>query len=79
MVRVISGSTGRLDLGPKMMVYAQTGVLEYWVVLPQSRTVEVCRLAESAEQPAETMAGGASLQTPLLPGLEWPLTEIFAS
>lgn len=79
VVEVISGSTGRLDLGPKMMIYAQTGVLEYWVILPQSRTVDIYRLAESAEQPAETLAEGVSLKTPLLPGLELPLAEIFAS
>lgn len=79
VVEVISGSTGRLDLGPKRMVYAQTGVLEYWVVLPDSRTVEVYRLPESADQPAQTLAEGVSLTTPLLPGLELPLEEIFAS
>lgn len=79
VVEVISGSTGRLDLGPKRMVYAQTGVLEYWVVLPDARTVEIYRLPESADQPAQSLEGNSSLITPLLPGLELPLAEIFAS
>ncbi len=79
VVEVISGSTGRLDLGPKMTIYAQSGVLEYWVVLPESRTVEVYRLAENAERPAATFAEGDTLMTPSLPGLELALQEIFAS
>ncbi len=79
VVEVISGSTGRLDLGPKRMVYAQRGVLEYWVVLPASRTVEVYRLPESADYPAETLAEDVSLMTPLLPGLELSLAEVFVS
>ena len=62
-----------------MMVYAQTGVLEYWVVLPTSHTIEIYRLPESAEHPAETLAEGVSLTTPLLPGLGLPVAEIFAS
>lgn len=79
VVEVISGSTGRLDLGPKKMIYAQTGVLEYWVVLPASRTIEVYRLPDSAEQPAATLAEGVSLTTPLLPGFALPVVEVFAS
>lgn len=79
VVEVISGSTGRLDLGPKRMVYAQSGVLEYWVVLPDSRTIDVYRLPENPEQPAQTLQGDACLTTPLLPDLQLPLPEIFAS
>jgi len=79
VVEVISGSTGRLDLGPKKMVYAAQGVIEYWVVLPLTRTVEIYRLPEAADAPAVELAEGASLTTPILPGFELPLAEIFAS
>lgn len=78
VVEVISGSTGRLDLGPKKMIYAQKGVLEYWVVLPETRTVEVYRLPSDPDRPAQTLAVGETLATPLLPGVELPLAEIFA-
>ncbi len=78
VIEVISGSTGRLDLGPKKTIYAQKGVLEYWVVLPETREVEVYRLPESADRPALKLAEGETLTTPLLPGLELPLAEIFA-
>lgn len=78
VVEVISGSTGRLDLGPKKAIYAQKGVLEFWVVLPQTQTVEVFRLPDDADQPARTLSAGETLATPLLPGLTLPLAEIFA-
>ncbi len=78
VVEVISGSTGRLDLGPKKMVYAARGVLEYWVVLPLTLEVEIYRFAASATDPVEKLAAGAAVTTPILPGFALPLAEIFA-
>jgi Uma2 family endonuclease len=78
VIEVISGSTGRLDLGPKKTVYAQRGVVEYWVVLPLTSEVEVYRFAESADAPVERLKTGETLTTPLLPGFELPVAEIFA-
>jgi Uma2 family endonuclease len=78
VVEVISGSTGRLDLGPKMTIYAEKGVLEYWVVLPLTREIEISRLPDSATAPASKLADGELLATPLLPGFELAVAEIFA-
>lgn len=78
VAEVISGSTGRLDLGPKKMVYAQKGVREHWVVLPETRSVEVYRLPESSSEPVLKLGEGAVLVTPLLPGLELSLADVFA-
>ncbi len=78
VAEIISGSTGRLDLGPKKTVYAAKGVIEYWVVLPETREVEVYRFAENADVPVAKYAGTATLTTALLPGFELPLAELFA-
>jgi Uma2 family endonuclease len=78
VAEVISGSTGRLDLGPKKAVYARKGVHEYWVVLPEERALEVYRFAESPDEPVLKLEEGANLTTPLLPGFELALTEVFA-
>jgi len=78
VVEVISGSTGRLDLGPKKSIYAQYGVTENWAVYPREATVDVFRFAGSATEPAETLSVADTLRTPLLPGWEFPLTELFA-
>jgi Uma2 family endonuclease len=78
VVEVLSGSTGRLDLGPKKTVYAEKGVLEYWVIWPDGREIEVYRWPESPTQPVLKLAHQGTLTTPLLPGLEIPVAEIFA-
>jgi Uma2 family endonuclease len=78
IVEVISGSTGRLDLGPKKSVCAAKGVVEFWAVYPQERQIEVYRLAESVSKPARTLREGDSLDSALLPGLEISVAEIFA-
>ncbi len=43
---VISPSTGRIDRGRKMPIYAREGVAHLWLVDPLQRTIEVYRLEE---------------------------------
>ena len=78
VVEVISASTGRLDLGPKKMVYAARGVVEFWVVRPHSREVEIYELATSSTEPVRTLGAGDIVATKLLPAFELPVAEIFA-
>ncbi len=78
VVEVISGSTGRLDLGPKKLIYAAKGVTEFWAVYPQEHRVEVYLLTESATVPAKTLTEGSLLTSSLLPGLEIALDRVFA-
>jgi Uma2 family endonuclease len=42
---VISPSTGRIDRGRKMAIYARAGVAHLWIVDPLAQTVESYRLA----------------------------------
>jgi Uma2 family endonuclease len=79
LVEVLSPSTRKVDEGVKLRLYDRMGVREYWVVDPVGRTVRVLRRAGEALQPAAELAAEAGdlLTTPLLPGLEAPLREIF--
>lgn len=43
VAEVLSPSTAKRDRGHKMDVYARCGVKEYWIVSPESRSVEVYR------------------------------------
>jgi Uma2 family endonuclease len=45
VVEVLSPSTARLDRGRKMKLYAEHGVLYYWIVDPESRSIEAYALA----------------------------------
>ena len=76
VVEIVSESTHKTDLGDKLELYRRCGVCEYWIVDPEQRYVLVYRLAEPAE-PRKLMVG-ETLTTPLLPGLEIPLSSLFA-
>lgn len=78
VVEVISGSTGRLDLGPKKTLCAARGVLEFWAVSPSARQIEIYRLAECVDAPVATLREGDILTSVLLPGLEIPVAKVFA-
>ena len=45
---VLSPSTGRIDRGRKLRIYAEAGVAHAWLVNPLERTLEVLRLREGA-------------------------------
>lgn len=40
LVEILSPSTARRDLGPKLRLYADSVVAEYWIVDPQNETFE---------------------------------------
>lgn len=52
-------------------------MLEYWVILPRPKELQIYLLQENSETPARTLSGSDLLETPLLSGLQIPLPEIF--
>ena len=79
VVEILSESTRRRDEGIKLELYERLGVDEHWMFDPDRRTAKVYRrdgdrLARVAELSADA---GDVLATPLLPGLEVRLSEIF--
>jgi len=79
VVEVLSASTRRIDEGLKLERYSLLGVREYWTVDPVRNAVRVYRRSgDRLRKESElTVASGEPLTTPLLPGLEIPLAEIF--
>jgi len=80
VIEISSESTRRTDETTKRKLYERFGVQEYWVVDPALETVRVYRRAAGGFASAVELAAEAKdrLETPLLPGLELPLAEIFA-
>jgi Uma2 family endonuclease len=81
VIEILSKGTLQLDKGPKLKAYERWGVREYWIfdrfqrgVLPWKRSGGSLR-----SQPFLSAAAGDVLTTPLLPGFELPLAEIFES
>jgi Uma2 family endonuclease len=80
VIEVLSKRTRRTDENVKRKLYEQFGVREYWVVDPDLEAVKVYRLTASGYAAAAELSRhpNARLATPLLPGLDLPLSEVFS-
>ena len=76
---MLSPSTRRVDLEVKRRLYESRGVPEYWLIDPVAETVEIDRAAGGRFERQPTLSAGAGdrLESPLFPGLQIPLSEIF--
>ena len=79
VVEIGSPSTRKRDETIKRHLYERFGVTEYWVVDPELDEIKVYRLAsERFERIAElSLERGDALTSPIFPGLELRLAEIF--
>ncbi len=79
-VEVLSpGTTNeRRDREPKLKLYSQRGVQEYWIVDWQRRQMEVFRREDAALRLFATLYETDELQSPLLAGFACPVAALFA-
>jgi Uma2 family endonuclease len=72
-VEVISPSNRAADMKRKVEKYLRAGTAEVWLVYPESRSVE-CHRPSGA---IRSLREGDVISTPVLPGFELPVAEIF--
>ena len=79
VVEILSPGTRHRDEITKRHLYEAHDIREYWIVDPELETVKVWRRSGSGfERSAElSVEEGDTLTTPLLPGLEIPLSWLF--
>ena len=77
VVEILSPSTGSLDKVEKSKLYYTHGVQEYWIVDPISKAVQVFTRGEKNWNLFESYSTNQTLLSPLLPGLEITLNDIF--
>jgi len=81
VVEILSPGTRRRDKGRKRAVYDREGVREYWIVDPEARSITVLRRpgadAGLTDVTVLTLAKGETIESPLFPGLQIPLREVF--
>lgn len=79
VVEVLSPATARRDRKEKREIYTRHGVRELWLVHPDLETIEVFDLTKQPDQPIAVLENGTHpmITTPILPGLEAPLADIF--
>jgi Uma2 family endonuclease len=81
VVEVLSPSTRRRDEGIKRRLFDQKGVREYWLVDPKNCRVSICRRSGDGSFPiVSTLSAAADeqIETPLLPGFQLSMSELFA-
>ena len=81
VVEILSPGTRRRDKGRKRAVYDREGVQEYWIVDPDARLITALRRPRAGAGLTDVItaaaAGGGVLESPLFPGLQVPLREVF--
>ena len=80
VVEVLSPSTFHKDLRRKMAVYSRFGVEEYWIVDPETKTIELyCRGQEGKEglELVQRFAANETFESRLLPGFRIEVSSIF--
>jgi Uma2 family endonuclease len=77
VIEILSGSTAQRDLGVKRTLYAKYGVREYWIVDPESKSIEVLSWTEAGYRTESVYPHTASLSSPLFPNLNLSLRDIF--
>jgi Uma2 family endonuclease len=79
IVEILSAATRKTDEIVKRKLYERYGVREYWIVDPELETVKIHRLTDQGYVRAAELAREANdiLSTPLLPGFQMPLAELF--
>ena len=77
VIEILSPSTADRDLTFKRSLYARHGVVEYWVVDPEARTIEVLALGEDDFERAQRYVEGQRLTSPVLAGFSLDTDELF--
>jgi Uma2 family endonuclease len=79
IVEVLSPGTEDRDRGIKMRRFALAGVPHYWIVAPETRTLEAYRLRERERRYRRTgaYAAGEVFRPELFPGMEIAIADLW--
>jgi len=79
IVEILSYWTERHDRKTKLSLYERFGVPEYWIVDPETETVQVFQLFDRRYPPPLELRKKDVWESPHLPGLSIPLSTVFSS
>jgi Uma2 family endonuclease len=77
VVEILSPGNNAKELKKKYEVYEEAGVQEYWIVSPQDKTFLAYTLVSNAYRPSRLLTVGDIVTTPVLPGFELDLSDVF--
>ena len=76
VIEILSSDRNR-DLVRKRQLYAESGVPEYWILDYRNNTVTLLELQGGQYVERGILTSDDTLTTPLLPGLDIPLADLF--
>lgn len=65
------------DMVVKRQLYGKYGVKQYWIIDPENRAVELYRVREQSLEKVATLTHQDDVASPLLPGFQMKVQEIF--
>ena len=78
VVEILSPGNNKKELQNKYEIYEESGVKEYWIVVPQEKTFLKYVLTEEGQfQASRLLTVGDEVATPILPGFVLQLTDLF--
>lgn len=78
VVEILSPGNNRKELQNKYEVYEESGVKEYWIIHPDEKTFMKYTLSDGGlYQPSRLLTFGDIVVTPVLPGFEMKLDDVF--
>jgi Uma2 family endonuclease len=76
-LEVVSADKPERDLVEKRGDYAKAGIPEYWIVNPETETITMLRLEDTAYVKYGVFGRGAEAVSPLLPGFSVNIDAVF--
>ena len=79
VIEILSPGTqnSKRDLSAKRKLYANYAVAEYWIVDSENQSVLIFRLLEQSLEEVATLTGDDGLSSPMLPGFQLQVKDIF--
>ena len=77
-IEIVSPGAERRDRVLKRKIFAQSGVEELWLVLPETRQIEIYRFAEKREHPVERLVENGQFTSVMFPTLTIKAADVFS-
>jgi Uma2 family endonuclease len=77
VVEILSKSNNRKELANKFEVYEENGVLEYWIIHPEEKTITIYILTNGKFIAGRMLTEGDIATSNVLPGFELDISKMF--